>query len=110
MLDIGIQIGSALDAVHAAGMLHRDLKPSNIMTTSYGTPVLSDFGIAAMHEQVDAPLMAVSVPWTAPEVLDESSNGSVADVYAFGANAALAAGRTQPCRAPARLEPARESR
>lgn len=96
VLDIGIQIGSALDAVHAAGMLHRDLKPSNIMTTSYGTPVLSDFGIAAMHEQVDAPLMAVSVPWTAPEVLDESSNGSVAaDVYAFGATLhSLLAGRS----------------
>lgn len=85
-LDIGIQAGSALQAVHAAGMLHRDIKPSNIMTTAYGTPVLSDFGIAAMHEQVDAQLTAVSVPWTAPEVIDETSNGSIAaDIYSFGA-------------------------
>lgn len=85
-LDIGIQAGSALLAVHEAGMLHRDVKPSNIMTTAYGTPVLSDFGIAAMHEQLDDQLTAISVPWTAPEVIDESSNGSIAaDIYSFGA-------------------------
>lgn len=96
VLDIGIQVGSALSAVHAAGVLHRDIKPSNIMTTAYGTPVLSDFGIAAMHEHDDTPLAGVSVPWTAPEVIDESSNGSVAsDIYSFGATLhSLLAGRS----------------
>ncbi|WP_293698229.1 serine/threonine-protein kinase [uncultured Agrococcus sp.] len=101
VLDIAIQIASALVAVHKTGMLHRDIKPGNIMSSAYGVPVLSDFGIASGHDHDDAPLTGVSVPWTAPEVLDEESNGSVAaDIFSFGATLfSLLAGRS-----PAELE------
>ena len=40
------QIGSALDAIHAAGILHRDLKPANIMFRGDGSLALIDFGLA----------------------------------------------------------------
>ena len=41
------QIGSALQAVHAKGLLHRDVKPQNIMVHELtGNAILIDFGIA----------------------------------------------------------------
>ena len=42
------RITSALEVVHAAGMLHRDLKPPNIMLRSDGATVLIDFGLAKL--------------------------------------------------------------
>jgi eukaryotic-like serine/threonine-protein kinase len=35
-LQIGIQIGDALDKAHKKGIIHRDLKPGNIMITKPG--------------------------------------------------------------------------
>ncbi|MFM7884170.1 MAG: serine/threonine protein kinase, partial [Microcystis panniformis] len=40
------QIGSALEAVHQAGMVHRDAHPGNIMIQPNGNAILIDFGIA----------------------------------------------------------------
>jgi hypothetical protein len=40
------QIASALDAIHAVGVLHRDLKPANIMLREDGSLCLIDFGLA----------------------------------------------------------------
>lgn len=43
---LGLDLGGALGAIHAAGMLHRDVKPTNIGFTRDGTPKLLDFGLA----------------------------------------------------------------
>jgi serine/threonine-protein kinase len=49
VVDMGIQIASALDYAHARGIFHRDIKPSNIIRIGDGKTVkLADFGIAAM--------------------------------------------------------------
>jgi DNA-binding NarL/FixJ family response regulator len=45
-LDYLTQVASALEAVHAAGILHRDLKPANIMFRDDGSLALIDFGFA----------------------------------------------------------------
>ena len=45
-VDYARQIGSALSAIHEAGILHRDLKPANIMFREEGSLALIDFGLA----------------------------------------------------------------
>jgi serine/threonine protein kinase len=98
VLHIGVKIGSALETAHRAGLLHRDIKPSNILFTSFGAPVLSDFGIAAavVGEGPEQELFAMSVPWSSPEVVDERVSGSIAsEVWSLGATIySLLAGRS----------------
>ena len=96
-LDVGVRIASALETAHRAGVLHRDIKPSNILATAYGAAVLSDFGIASsLSHSSSAELFAMSVPWSAPEVIEERTTGTIAsEVWGFGATLySLLAGRT----------------
>jgi TolB-like protein len=44
-IDVGRAILSALEALHATGVVHRDLKPSNVFLSPHGVKVL-DFGLA----------------------------------------------------------------
>ncbi len=97
VLQIGVRIGGALETAHRAGVLHRDIKPSNILVTSFGAPVLSDFGIAAsLASSSRSDVVAMSVPWSSPEVIEERVIGSVAaEVWSLGATVySLLAGRS----------------
>jgi eukaryotic-like serine/threonine-protein kinase len=97
VLSTGVRIASAVETAHRQGVLHRDIKPSNILTTAYGHPVLSDFGIAAtLGEAETTDAVGLSIPWSAPEVLRDEVSGTVAsEVWSLGATVySLIAGRS----------------
>lgn len=87
VLAIGVRMSGALESAHHAGLIHRDVKPSNILVTTFGAPVLADFGISSsLVAQGADEMMAMSVPWSAPEVVAEQTAGTVAsEVWSLGA-------------------------
>ncbi|GAA4666987.1 hypothetical protein GCM10025780_06240 [Frondihabitans cladoniiphilus] len=97
VLPIALAVGSVLETAHRDGFLHRDVKPSNILHTTYGRPVLSDFGIAASIAAAEGQeTRGLSVPWSAPEVIRGETHGTVkSEIYAFAATVyGLLAGRS----------------
>lgn len=84
---------SALEAVHARGLLHRDLKPSNVYLTPHGVKLL-DFGLALPVEtSSDHTLPALTLPgvvlgtpgYMAPEQILGQTVDVRSDLYAVGA-------------------------
>jgi serine/threonine protein kinase len=51
IIDIAIQVVSALTAAHEVNIIHRDIKPENIMLRRDGYVKILDFGLAKLTEQ-----------------------------------------------------------
>jgi predicted Ser/Thr protein kinase len=49
VLDMFLQVGDGLAAVHAAGLVHRDFKPDNVLVDRNGRARVADFGLARIE-------------------------------------------------------------
>jgi serine/threonine-protein kinase len=59
VLDISIQIASALCTAHEAHLVHRDIKPENIMIRPDGYVKILDFGLAKLVEQKNQSILGL---------------------------------------------------
>ena len=96
-----VQLCSALDYIHAAGIVHRDIKLGNILLDAQGGVVLSDFGVSrfsskALRRELDLERTVVSGDtvtgnlvmgtsgYMAPEVKRGEDATAAADAYSLG--------------------------
>lgn len=90
ILDLVIQLCSALAYAHQRGVIHRDIKPANIhFDPATGVAKLLDFGIAGVKSRQDRELAAgqvvVGTPaYMAPEQMSGDAQDERCDLYALG--------------------------
>ena len=112
ILDISIQIASALIAAHEAHLVHRDIKPENIMLRPDGFVKVLDFGLAKLIERKNKSILGLeeetfrqnqtakglilgTVNYMSPEQAKGEQVGEQTDIFSFGSVVyEMIAGRT----------------
>jgi serine/threonine protein kinase len=92
------ELGQALSALAAAGVVHRDLKPSNVILTQQGAHVI-DFGISQATDSsaITTTGNRVGTPaFMAPEYLREGRCDTASDVFSLACTLVYAATGNAP--------------
>jgi hypothetical protein len=83
------QVGAALDAAHARGLVHRDVKPANVLLGGEDHAYLTDFGLTKRLTSAGAASTRPggwvgTLGYVAPEQIRGERVDARADVYALG--------------------------
>ena len=82
---VGIDLCSAVSAVHKAGLLHRDIKAQNVIREASGRIVLMDFGAGRVRADEKSAGGITGTPlYLAPEVFNGAPATIASDVYSVG--------------------------
>ncbi len=111
-LNVLLQCGRGLAAIHAAGLVHRDVKPANVVVESRDggpTAVLLDFGLAAESADdtvgsrdattEDGAVWAGTPAYMAPECFERDARDAAADQWAYALTCAEVLLGRRPSRA-----------
>ena len=86
-IGIVLDIAAGLDYAHGRGIVHRDVKPMNTLFTADGTPKLTDFGNAKLHDSAlhtrEGQLLG-SPAYMSPEQITGEPIDARSDIYALG--------------------------
>ena len=93
LLDIAVQVASALAAAHERGVLHRDIKPENVMVRLDGYVKVLDFGLAklaradedASRRQTRTGVVMGTAQYMSPEQARGEAVDFRSDQFSFGA-------------------------
>jgi tetratricopeptide (TPR) repeat protein/TolB-like protein len=98
VLDLALQLSSALAHAHELGVVHRDLKPANVMMSPAGQAKILDFGLARVNAldagsappgsseltATDARQIVGTPPYIPPELLRGEGYDARSDIYSLG--------------------------
>jgi serine/threonine-protein kinase len=79
------KICAGLSAAHERGVLHRDLKPANIMIDARGQVRITDFGLAALAQEIPLSDLRSGTPaYMSPEQKAGKEVTTRSDIYSLG--------------------------
>src|SRR5918999_2472763 len=84
---IGADVADGLAHAHERGIVHRDIKPQNVLLDEYGSPKLTDFGIARaldMNQSTSTDSYLGTALYSSPEQLRGEGVTPKSDVYSLG--------------------------
>jgi serine/threonine-protein kinase len=86
-ISIVSQVADALELLHRERIVHGDIKPDNVLLDEHGNAKLVDFGIAhlaTVSGGLRTDSLGGSIPYLAPEQLQDGRADSRSDVYSLG--------------------------
>jgi eukaryotic-like serine/threonine-protein kinase len=84
---LALQLLSALDHIHGAGIVHRDVKPANVLIGRDGRALLTDFGVAQPEDATrltQTGQVIGTLAYMAPEVQEGARATPRSDLYSCG--------------------------
>ncbi len=85
ILNLGLDICSALEICEQYSIIHRDIKPENIFVSEIGKYKLGDFGIARQMEKTTGNFSRKgTMNYMAPEIFNGNEYDATVDLYSLG--------------------------
>ncbi|KAL4189770.1 hypothetical protein AMTRI_Chr08g167030 [Amborella trichopoda] len=73
-----------LEYLHEKGIIHCDVKGRNVLLGLSGEVKLADFGSAKMVSSELPAILAGTLRWMAPEILERREQGTASDIWSLG--------------------------